>query len=93
MNLTKDRRISWERGSSYTSNPDEEVEKWQNRLHEVTTLNCNMMVRSLHCMTTKARELLIIWGTKGDIQGINVIMGWAIVMNKLVNLYHVRDHK
>jgi len=44
-------------------------------------------------MTTKARELLIIWGTKGDIQGINVIMGWAIVMNKLVNLYHVRDHK
>jgi len=35
----------------------------------------------------------IIWGTKGGTQGNNVIMGWAIVINKVVNPCHVRDHK
>ena len=50
-------RISWERESSYTLYLDEEIERWKNRLHEVTTLNCNKMVRSLRCVTTKAREL------------------------------------
>ena len=57
MNPTADGRISWERKSSCTSNSDEEIERWQNRLNEVTTLNCNMMVRSLHCMTIEVRDL------------------------------------
>jgi len=35
----------------------------------------------------------ITWGTKGGTQGNNVIMEWAIVINKVVNPYHVRDHK
>ena len=35
----------------------------------------------------------VIWGTKGGTQGNNVIMGWAIVINKVVNPCHVRDHK
>ena len=35
----------------------------------------------------------ITWGTKGGTQGNNVIMGWAIVINNVVNPYHVRDHK
>jgi hypothetical protein len=50
-------RISWERESSCTSDSDEEIERWQNRLHEVTTLNCNMMIRSLRCVTTEVRDL------------------------------------
>jgi len=54
VNLTIDRRILWESESSCTSDSDEEVKHWQNRLHEVTTLNCNMMIRSLRCVTTKA---------------------------------------
>ena len=57
VNSIADGRISWERDSSCTSDSDEEVERWQNQLHEVTTLNCNMMIRSLHCVTTEAREL------------------------------------
>ena len=58
MNPTTDGRISWERESSYTSDSNEEIERWQNQLHKVTTLNCNMMIRSLRCVTTEARELL-----------------------------------
>lgn len=57
MNPTVDGRISWERNSSCTLDLEEEVEHWQNWLHEVTTLNCNMMIRSLRYVTTKAREL------------------------------------
>ena len=35
----------------------------------------------------------VIWGTEGGTQGNNVIMGWVIVINKVVNPCHVRDHK
>lgn len=62
MNPTGDRRISWERDSSCTSDSDEEIERWQNRPHEVTTINCNMMVRSLRRVTIKAREIPIDGG-------------------------------
>lgn len=44
MNPTTDGRLSWDHDSSCTSDSDEEVERWKNRLHEVTTLNCNRMV-------------------------------------------------
>ena len=57
MNLTANGRISWEPESSCTLDSDEEIERWQNRLHEVTMLNCNMMIRSLRFMTIEAREL------------------------------------
>lgn len=57
MNLIMDGRISWEHEISFTLDSDEEIERWQNWLHEVTTLNCNMMVRSLCCVTRKVRDL------------------------------------
>lgn len=44
VNLTVDGRLSWDDDSSCTSDSDEEVERWQNWLHEVTMLNCNRMV-------------------------------------------------
>lgn len=40
-------RISWDRDSTCTVDYDEETKRWQNRLQEVMTLNCNMMIRSL----------------------------------------------
>lgn len=57
MNLTVDGRISWEHESSYTSDLDDEIERWKNWLHEVTTLNCNMMTRLLHYVSTEVRDL------------------------------------
>jgi len=57
VNLTTDGRISWEGASSYTLNSNEEVERWHNRLNEVTMLNCSMIIRSLHCVTTQAQDL------------------------------------
>lgn len=57
VNLTIYERISWEHDGSCTSDSDEEVERWQNWLHKVTALNCNMMIRSLRYVTTEARVL------------------------------------
>lgn len=34
-------------------------------MHEVTTLNCNMMIKSLRCVTTEARELATYDGVIG----------------------------
>lgn len=39
------------------SDSDEEIEQWKNQLHEVTTLNCNMIVRSLRRVMIEVREL------------------------------------
>lgn len=57
VNLTADGRISWVCVGSFTSNSNEEDERWHNRLNEVTTLNYNMMTRSLCCVTTQAQDL------------------------------------
>ena len=57
VNPTADKRISWERESSCTSDSDGEIERWQNQLHKVTTLNCNMMMRLMRCISMEVREL------------------------------------
>lgn len=57
VNPTTDGWIAWECESSCTSDSDEETKWWKNRLHEVTTLNCNMMTRSLRCVLIKVRDL------------------------------------
>lgn len=57
VNPTMDGQISWERESSCTSDFDEEIEQWQNQLHELTMLNCNMMTRSLHYVSSEERNL------------------------------------
>ena len=64
MNLIANGMILWERESSSTSDLDEDVERWQNQLHEVTMLNCNLMVRSLCCVTIETRELPTYDGLK-----------------------------
>lgn len=46
-----------EHESFCTADFDEEIEQWQNWLHEVTTLDCNMMIRSLCCVTTNVCDL------------------------------------
>lgn len=50
-------QIWWEHESSFSWDSDEEIEQWQNRLYEVTTLNCNMMTRSLHYVSMEVRDL------------------------------------
>jgi len=50
-------RIIWDWESSCTNNSDEELEHWQNRLHEVSMLRCNMMTKSLCCVSSKVRNL------------------------------------
>lgn len=43
--------------SSCTSNSVEELEHWKNQLHEVSTLHCNMMTKSLHYISSEIRNL------------------------------------
>ena len=57
VNPTTDGRITWDCESSCTSDSDEELERWHNQLHEVITLSCNMMTRSLCYVSLKVRNL------------------------------------
>ena len=52
-----DGRIVWDKDNSCTSDLDEELEHWENQLHEVSMLNCNMITKSLWCVSTKVRKL------------------------------------
>jgi len=54
VNPTVDGWISWECESSYALDSNEEVERWQNRLHKVTTLNCNMIQG--HCVVYQQKK-------------------------------------
>ncbi len=62
MNPTMDGCITWDHESSYTSGSDEEIECWQNELHEVTMLNCNTMTQSLSYVSSEPRNLPIYDG-------------------------------
>jgi hypothetical protein len=53
--VTADRRIRLDCESSCTLDFDEELECWQNWLHEVTTLSCNMMTTSLCFVSSEVR--------------------------------------
>ena len=52
-----DGQIAWECECSCTLDSDEETERRQNQLHEVTTLNYNMMTRSMHCISIEVRDM------------------------------------
>ena len=47
------------------------------------------MFKGVECSIPRGDSM----GYRGRYQRNNVIMGWAIVINKVVNPYHVRDHK
>jgi len=55
MHSTENRGTSWEHDSICTMDSEEEAERWRNRLQGVTTLNCNMMTRSVRRIATKER--------------------------------------
>ena len=57
MNLKNDGCISWDHKRCCTSNLDEELEHHHNRLHEVSTLRCNMMTKLLHCLSPELRNM------------------------------------
>lgn len=57
INTTVDGWITWDQEISCTFDLDEELEHWKNRLHEVSTLRCNMMMESLCCVSLEVRNL------------------------------------
>ena len=75
VNPTAEGRISWEHESSCTSDSDDEIERWKNQLHEVTTLNCNMMMRSLCCISMEVRDLPMYDGLSEVDDFLNIFEG------------------
>ncbi|MCY6396595.1 hypothetical protein OYG15_10680, partial [Actinobacillus pleuropneumoniae] len=49
--------ISWDHESSCTSYLDEELEHCKNRIHEASMLRCNMMTKSLRCVSLEVRNM------------------------------------
>lgn len=57
INPTTNGRISWEKDSSRVPVSDEELENWKSWLHKVSTLRCNRLTKSLHCISIEVRNL------------------------------------
>ena len=53
-----DGRLNWEKDISYFSYSYEELENWQNRLHEVSALHCNQVKKALLCISSEVRYFL-----------------------------------
>jgi len=73
--------IAWDRESSCTSNLDEELEHWQNRLHEVSTLQCNMMMKAMHCVLSEVRQLLFYDGLT-DVDKFSQLIYILLILTK-----------
>lgn len=56
VNPTVDGCVAWDCESPFTSDSDEELEHWQNRLHEVSMLRYNMMTKQLLYVSSKVRS-------------------------------------
>jgi len=52
VNPTADDSLSWRSISSCTSNSEVGLEHWQQRIHEVSTIRCACINRSLHWIGT-----------------------------------------
>ena len=57
VNPTAKGDLSWERDSSCTLDSGQELENWQNALHEVSTRRCARITKSVHCMTFEVCNL------------------------------------
>lgn len=70
INSTRDGRITWDKDSSCTSDSDEELEHWQNQLHEISLLRCYMLTKSLQCISTEVWHLHYY----DDLEDVNLIL-------------------
>jgi len=57
VNPTTEGKLSWENDIYCTSDSEEESEKCQNRLHEVSTRQCAIINKKFHCMISKVCNL------------------------------------
>ena len=55
-------KLGWHSASSTTSDSDDALENWQNRLHEVSFRKCRLITQSLQWVTTETVELPIYEG-------------------------------
>ena len=52
VNPTMEGALSWRYDSSCTSDSDEGLENWQNRMHELSGMRCARLTKSLHWIST-----------------------------------------
>lgn len=57
INPTANGNLSWHSINSCTSDSEEGLENWQQRLHEISTRRCARITKSLHWIGTKICEL------------------------------------
>ena len=62
---TIDGELGWCSASSASSNSDDAMENWQNRLHEVSLRKCGLIAQSLRHVATETIELPIYEGLLG----------------------------
>ena len=60
-----DNKIGWCNISSVSSNSDDALENWQNRLHEVSFKKCGLITQSLRYVATDTIEFPIYEGLPG----------------------------
>lgn len=57
INPTTNGIISWEKDNSCNSDSGEEMDDWQNWLHEVSMFHCNTLMKYLCCIPLEVRNL------------------------------------
>lgn len=55
--------LCWENDSEFFFDSNEEMENWQNRLHDVSALRCLRVTRNFRCISSEVRYLPYFYGS------------------------------
>ena len=57
VNPIVDEVLCWEEDNEFLFDFDEEIENWQNRLHDVSALHCLWVTKDFCCISSEVRDL------------------------------------
>ena len=57
VNPTEDEELGWREDSECLFDPDEEIENWQNRLHDVSALHFLSVIKDFCCVSLEVMDL------------------------------------
>jgi hypothetical protein len=79
INPTRDKNLSWRSENACSSDSEEALENWQNRMYEVSTWKCAILTKEVHWIGTEVSNLPIF-------DGLNHLETFLVEFEKIVSI-------
>ena len=89
INQTANGNLSWKSASSCTSDLEEALENWKNRLHEFSVMRCARITRSMQWVENELREFPTYEGFPNLVTFLSEFEGLITESQDVYALYRV----